>query len=354
MQEYERVHRLNLEWLWERGISACSFDVDASPVQLVEALQVTSPATLAQLPLLAPDIGRPGQKHERHTRLVAHLAVAVVLTKGDRIDLNFGLPEHQASPRYSNQETKLVNMQLRRQLDSWLAALVEAAGNSFARNLDISTYALQSAARSEYNNVLGHKRLVFQRVPFQQVPHVVLRVNTEMCELTGDLVWHALRNIQCLDVDFEVARDQQRLMLHSLPGAGIHCLSLSGCDIHAPGMLRRALSGALRRITELESFSLGPIDHTFGDVEEKPLTKRQLGCLSGAMLRAYRIVSVDFFNNNIKEQVCCFFLATYSHAVCCALAPCCVCTHSVKQCACVQCWGKIPILPDHMGRNEDI
>lgn len=303
LQEYEKVHRLNLEWKWDHGNRTCSFDVSASPTQLVDALQVTNPAKLAQLPLLAPDIGRLGKKRLAHTRLVAHLAVALVLTKQDQIDLNFGLPEHQATPRFASQSTKLVNMQLRKQLDAWLAALVAAAGNSHATKIVCSSYVLQAAARHEYSRVLGHKRLTFQRAPFQQAPRVVLRVNTDTCDLTDGLVWRALRNIPCLELQFEVDRARQRAMLHNLPAGSIHCLGVSGCDVQAPGMLG-TLCGTLRRIRELESFQLGAAAQVFSDVEERPLQGRQLECLSRSLLRRFRIVSVDFHNKSAQQEVC--------------------------------------------------
>ena len=197
-------------------------------------------------------------------------------------------------------------MQLRRQLDSWLAALVEAAGNSQATRIVCSSYVLQAAARHEYSKVLGHKRLTFQRVPFQQSPRVVLHVNTDTCNLTDSLVWRALRNVPCLDLQFEVDRAQQRAMLQKLPAGSVHCLAVSGCDVHAPGMLT-ALCGALRRIRELESFQLGAAAQLFSDAEERPLNARQLECLSNSLLRRYRIVSIDFFNKSVQEEVC--FLA---------------------------------------------
>lgn len=302
-QEYERVHRLNLEWQWSRGNRACSFDVCASPTQLVDALQVTNIATLAQLPLLASDIGRQDGKHKQHTRLVAHLAVALVLTKEDCIDLNFGLPEHQASPRYSSQHTKLINMQLRRQLDAWLAALVEAAGSTLAKRIVCSSYVLQAVARHELNQVLGHRRLAFQRAPFQQAPQVDLYVNTDTCALTSGLVWRALRNIQCLQLQFEVSRAQQLDLLQKVPEGSIRCLTVSGCDIHAPGMLK-ALCGTLRRVEELECFQLGAASQWLSGGDECPLSDRQLGTLSRSLLRPYRIISVEFFNKSLQDEVC--------------------------------------------------
>lgn len=316
VQDYDKVHRLSLEWQLDSAEAhchpqssggeeaACSFEVSASPKMLVNALQVTNQVTLAQLPLIAPDIGRPDKIGKQHTRLVAHLAVAQDLTTGYRVDLDFGLPEHQLSPRSYSQQTKLINTQLRKQIDAWLAALVEAAGQSYAKLIVCSSYVLQAAARAEYSNVLGHERLAFQRAPFQQAPHVVLRMNTDYCDLTSGLVWHALRNIQCLDLQFEVDGTQQRHMLRTMPAGVIHCLSVSGCDVHAPGMLK-ALCAALRRISDLESFQLGAIAQMFSDIDERPFSQRQIGCLERSLLRNWRIVSIDFFNKSVQEEVNC-------------------------------------------------
>jgi hypothetical protein len=59
---------------------------------------------------------------------------------------------------------------------------------------------------------------------------VVLRVNTDVCGLTGDLMWRALRNIHCLDLQFKVGPAQQRRMLQQLPAGSIHCDHVSVMD----------------------------------------------------------------------------------------------------------------------------
>jgi hypothetical protein len=82
-----------------RRVKASSFGFEASTAQLVKALENSNQTTLAELPLHALNIGRPGKDNERHTRLVAHLAGAMVIIKSyQRIDLNFGLPSRGLAP----------------------------------------------------------------------------------------------------------------------------------------------------------------------------------------------------------------------------------------------------------------
>jgi hypothetical protein len=303
VQDYERVFRLNLEWQWERGNASHSFDVSASVEDIVGALQVTNRATLAQLPLVAPDIGRSDRLRRHHTRLVAHLAVALALSKGGKVDLNFDLPEHQDSPRSSTLHTKLVNKQLRSQLDTWLAALVEAAGNSSVPQIVCSSYVLQAAARHELRSVLSFKRLAYQQPMFKQAPKVELRVNTDACALAQDTLWRGLRNIVVLNLHFDAGRNEQRRTLRTLPAGSIRCLTVSGCDAQAPGMLD-AMCSALQRIRELEAFQLGPVAQVLAEIDEHPLSEAQMLRLSGCLRRPYRIISVEFCNKCIQDEVC--------------------------------------------------
>lgn len=302
MQEYERVHRMNME----QGNRA--FALGATPIQLLKAISATPRDTLAQLPLMCPDIGKNDESRSRHTRLVAHLAVAYKLTTDREVNLEFDLPD-QMAPRAASNHTKLHSMQLRQQIDAWLAALLEAAGKSLARHVKCSTYVLQAAARHEHGVVLGHSRLAYQFPAFRQKPQVSVLVNTPHSDLATGLMWRALRDIPCLDLNFTVGQSQQCSWLQKLPAGSIQCFGVSGCDVHAPGMLT-ALCGALHRFKELKSFKLGAIAQK--TAVERPLGERSIKQLQRSLLRPARIVAVSMHSQTVQDQVC---------SPCCSL-PC--------------------------------
>jgi hypothetical protein len=297
MQECERVHRANVK----RSNRACRFALGTSPRQLLYAVAATSAVTLEQLPLMCPDIGKPGKCQAKHTRLVAHLAVATKFTDDRHVALVFNKPDNQIAPRSAGKEAQIDSMLLRQRTDAWLAALVEAAGNSLARHVSCSSYVLQAAARHELRAVLGHSRLAYQFPPFQQDPQVSLVINTDYGDPATGLMLHALRNIPCLDLRFTVGPTQQHSWLQKLPAGRIQCFGVSGCDAHEPGILT-ALCGALQSLKELKSFQLGAMSK--GKTDARPFDASSVQQLQRSLLKRGRIVAVSFANKTVQDQVC--------------------------------------------------